>query len=61
MIFIFFYKFKRIVFYVYKNIVDVCVYFFIEEVIVEKRILEEDSEEVSSIKKVKKDEVLEVE
>lgn len=61
MIFIFFFKFKRIVFYVYKNIVDVCVYFFIEEVIVEKRILEEDSEEVSSIKKVKKDEVLEVE
>lgn len=61
MIFIFIFKFKRIVFYVYKNIVDVCVYFFIEEVIVEKRILEEDSEEVSSIKKVKKDEVLEVE
>lgn len=61
MIFIFYFKFKRIVFYVYKNIVDVCVYFFIEEVIVEKRILEEDLEEVSLIKKVKKDEVLEVE
>lgn len=58
---IYFFKFKRIVFYVYKNIGDVCVYFFIEEVIVEKRILEEDSEEVSLIKKVKKDEVLEVE
>lgn len=44
-----------------KILVMFCVYFFIEEVIVEKRILEEDSEEVSSIKKVKKDEVLEVE
>lgn len=56
-----FFKSKRTVFHVYKNIGDVCVYFFTEEATVEKRTSEEDSEEASPTKKVKKDEAPEAE
>lgn len=57
----YFFKSKRTVFHVYKNIADVCDYFFTEEATVEKRTSEEDSEEASPTKKVKKDEAPEAE
>lgn len=57
---IFCFNFKK-KFYVYKIIDDVCVHFYAEEATVEKRTSEEDSEEASPTKKVKKDEAPEAE
>lgn len=57
----FFFKSKKTVFHVYKIIDDVCVHFYAEEATVEKRTSEEDSEEASPTKKVKKDEAPEAE